>query len=102
MPPPKLRSPDDFVLVAPFDGIGGARVALEHLGIEPALYISIECDAHCAEVVRKHWPEALAVDTLENATPRVLQALLERAPRGILKRGLMVGGPPCQPFTALN
>ena len=39
------RPSEGLVLVAPFDGIGGARRALEVLGIEPALYLSMDTDS---------------------------------------------------------
>ena len=58
---PKLEPLKGLVLIAAFDGIGGARRALEILGIKPAMYVSIETDAECRAVVRKAWPE---VDTL--------------------------------------
>ena len=51
---------EGLVLVAPFDGIGGARSALELLGIKPAMYISIETDTACNVVVKNAWPEAVS------------------------------------------
>ncbi len=47
----KVPSAQGLVLVGAFDGIGGARRALEIVGIEPALYISIESDGDCAQVL---------------------------------------------------
>ena len=60
---PKLEPQKGLVLIAAFDGIGGARRAVEILGIKPAMYISIETDAECGAVVRKAWPE---VETLND------------------------------------
>ena len=47
------------MLVCPFDGIGGARRALEILGIKPAVYVAIEKDYMCARVVLMRWPETI-------------------------------------------
>ena len=57
-----LPSHKELVLIAPFDGIGGARRSFELLGIIPALYISIENDANCATVVKRAWREAVILE----------------------------------------
>ena len=51
--PAQVRLPPSqgLVLVAPFDGIGGARRAIEILGLEPALYIGIDHDDACHMVI---------------------------------------------------
>eukprot|EP00973_Karenia_brevis_P023841 3287300-Karenia_brevis.AAC.1 len=50
------RNPEEtLVLVSPFDGIGGARRALEILGLKPALHLSFETDLECVEIVEREW-----------------------------------------------
>ena len=58
--PVKKKRPatEGLVLVSPFDGIGGARRALEILGITPALVIAIEMDIGCVKVVKRAWLSA--------------------------------------------
>ena len=50
------------VLIAAFDGIGGARRALELLDITPAIYVSIERDEDCQKVVEDAWPEVVSIE----------------------------------------
>eukprot|EP00973_Karenia_brevis_P088292 12242736-Karenia_brevis.AAC.1 len=49
------NSEETLVLVSPFDGIGGARRALEILGLKPALHLSFETDPDCVEIVEREW-----------------------------------------------
>eukprot|EP00973_Karenia_brevis_P000974 134599-Karenia_brevis.AAC.1 len=50
------KKPEETLdLVSPFDGIGGARRALEILGLKPALHPSFETDPECVEVVEREW-----------------------------------------------
>ena len=72
-----------LVLVSAFDGIGGARRALELLGIRPSVYISIEKDPRCKEVVERAWPEEISLGSLEDSDPRELG--------GLLKKGIAAG-----------
>ena len=99
---PKFESDpaSGLVLVAPFDGIGGARRALEILKIPVALYISIDSDQDCAEVVKNQWPDVEIGDPGEldeevmHTTVGALEDLLKQFPG--LDTGLVIGGPPCQ------
>eukprot|EP00973_Karenia_brevis_P019716 2703429-Karenia_brevis.AAC.1 len=52
----RQRNPEEtLVLVSPFDGIGGARRALEILGLKPALHLSFETDPEYVEIVEREW-----------------------------------------------
>ena len=62
--------------------------------------MSIECDLKCQEVVRKAWPDVVAFGLVEEVQEQELRSVLERAPKA--RKGLIVGGPPCQGFTVLN
>ena len=90
---------EEMVLVGVFDGIGGAMRALELLQISPAVYISIETDSECVNVVSRAWPQAKHLGDLEQITDSQLQEVLQNKK---LSRGLITGGFPCQPFSGLN
>jgi len=91
---------EGLVVVAAYDGIGGARRALELLDIKPALYISIETDKGCAEVVHRAWPDTVPLHKVEEVKVSTLQEIFRKYPK--LDTGLVIGGSPCQPFSALN
>ena len=88
---------ETLMLVCPFDGIGGARRALEILGIKPAVYVSIERDYMCARVVLMRWPQAIHFtvrDFVESLTTgSFMKEVRTKCPK--LQHGVMVGGPPC-------
>jgi site-specific DNA-cytosine methylase len=73
--------------------------ALELLDIKPAVYISIEKDPACNEVVERAWPEVISLDNLETLD---LLALGDRLKEGSITKGLIIGGAPCQGFTRLS
>ena len=87
------------MLVAPYDGIGGARRALEILGIRPALYVSFEKDPEACEVRERNYPDVVNFGDMNSYDSDALNQLV--ADSGV-KFGLVVGGPPCQGFSALN
>ena len=66
----------------------------------PALYIGIENDESCTLVVKGAWPEAVTLQNVNEVTEEVLSALLMKV--ADLDTGLLVAGPPCQPFSNLN
>ena len=68
----RLPPEQGLVLIAPFDGIGGARRSLEILGVVPALYIGIENDESCTLVVKGAWPEAITLQNVNEVTEEVL------------------------------
>ncbi len=95
-----LGQPDaTLAFVGVFDGIGSARRALDLLGITPALYLSIEIDAECVHIVRRTWPDVVSRTDLTDIREHDLGELLQEYPA--LTHGLIVGGLPCQPFSAL-
>ena len=90
-----------LVLVAPFDGIGGARRSLELLGIRPAMYISIEIDQGCHRVVKAAWPEVIAYNQMVGDVDLLsLAKVIGTMPS--LVQGLIVGGPPCQGLSLIH
>ena len=70
-----------LVLVGAFDGIGGARRALEIVDIEPALSISIESDGECAQVVWRTWQSRVSFELVEGVSVEELQQRWLRSQR---------------------
>ena len=97
---PELKPDETLALICPYDGIGGARVAFELLKVKPALYITIENDIDCVAVVERTWPEAAHFEKVEQVTENQLRSLFAKYPK--LTRVLLMGGPPCQPFSGLS
>ena len=98
LPDPRRR----LVVIAPYDGIGGAMRSLELLGICPAVYIAIELDAACRDVVHAEWPHAVQhVVSMAEATEDKIRSLI-RPHWDYLRHGLVIGGPPCQGLSGLS
>jgi site-specific DNA-cytosine methylase len=73
--------------------------ALELLNLRPAMYISIEKDPQSKEVVERAWPDVISLGSFEGLDPHELEELLSRKS---LRKGLIIGGAPCQGFTRLS
>lgn len=63
-------------------------------------YISIETDRECAGIVSRAWKDVVAFRSVEEVTGTKLKTIFDKYPR--LRKGLIVGGPPCQPFSGLS
>jgi len=68
-----------------FDGISGAQVALEYLGIPVDNYYSLETDKYVISVTQKNYPETIQLGDIRNVSG-------DQMP----KIDLFVGGFPCQ------
>jgi site-specific DNA-cytosine methylase len=101
-PPPVVPAPpeESLVLVSTFDGIGGARRALELLGIKPALFLSSETDEECAEIVSREWTEVKDCGDITQLEVEEMKHMIDQHPG--ITQGLVSGGFPCQPFSSLN
>ena len=44
---------------------------MEILGLEPTLYVSIECDLKCQEVVKRAWPDVIPFGLIEEIQEQV-------------------------------
>ncbi|CAK0792825.1 unnamed protein product, partial [Prorocentrum cordatum] len=56
---------DEVVLLSLFDGIGGARRALDLLGLTPALFVSAEIDTEAKRVTKYACPDVLEGDVTQ-------------------------------------
>jgi len=81
-------------VISLFSGAGGLDYGIEAAGFETA--VAIEMDKWCCETLRGNRDWLVIEDKIENVTSK------EILTRSQLKRGeakLLVGGPPCQPFS---
>ena len=84
-----------------FDGIGGARQALDLLGCEPAAFVCSETDPAAIRVVESQWPGTLQLGSVEEIDERtVWKELYLKFPLILL--WLTGGGFPCQDVSGLH
>ncbi|CAK0822773.1 unnamed protein product, partial [Prorocentrum cordatum] len=91
---------DEVVLLSLFDGIGGARRALDLLGLTPALFVSAEIDAEAKRVTKYAWPDVLEVGDVCSSGFAEAVAIRERVPH--VKWILVVAGSPCSDLSRIN
>ena len=94
------RADDEVALLACFDGIGGARRAMELAGVNVAAYLSCEVDEPAKRVVRYSWPTRTEVGSITSLTGRKVAEHLEGFPRILLL--LVVAGFPCKGLSSSN
>jgi site-specific DNA-cytosine methylase len=97
---PCLPGAEGIILISLFDGIGGARRALDVLGMAVCCYICSEIDPEAMRVVTAAWPEAEHWGNVSDITEDWIRRLSLRFPRAVLV--LVIGGSPCQQLTGLN
>lgn len=85
----------DQLVVSLFTGAGGLDVGLGRAGFEVA--IAVETDCNCLETIKMNnqWHISSTTDIREVCT----RALLSEAGLRVGEPALVVGGPPCQPFS---
>lgn len=90
----------NVVLLSLFDGIRGASVALQRLGIELEGDYSCEIDARCQRFISSRWPRTVQLGDVQRLLEeRVLEGIVGSHPQAMF---LVVGGPPCQDLSSLR
>lgn len=71
-----------------FDGMSGARVALERMGVEIKNYYASEIDKYCLQISQKNYPDNIQLGDVTKIDARELPPI-----------DLLIGGSPCQGFS---
>ena len=77
-----------------FTGIGGLDFGFEEAGFETR--VGLEIDRHCCRTIRLNWPWEMIEDDINKASSAIV---LERAGLRPGEADMLIGGPPCQPFS---
>ena len=82
-------------VISLFSGAGGLDLGFHGAGFEVA--VCVEADTACCDTLRKNWPDTpvLLGDIREISTKEILNV----AKLSPLEPALVIGGPPCQPFS---
>lgn len=82
-------------VISLFSGAGGLDIGFERAGFEIA--IAIESDPSCCDTLRKNCPNRCVVNKkIEEVLSDEILRLARLKP---LEAALVIGGPPCQPFS---
>ena len=87
-------------LLETFAGIGGARRAMERLGVEVALYLYSEIDETAKRVLAAAWPQGIDLGDVRTITAERLRREAHGAPD--LQLVIHVAGSPCPDVSGLN
>lgn len=82
-----------IVVLSLFDGISGARVALDSAGIPVKKYYASEIDRDCIDVVKTRYPDTINLGDITKIDEETLNSL---------EVDLLIGGSPCQDFSTAN
>jgi DNA (cytosine-5)-methyltransferase 1 len=89
---------EQFAVIDLFSGPGGLSLGLDRAGFRIAT--AVECDRHATETYRENFPETELISReVESVDGGKLRDIVSRKP---YKRLVLVGGPPCQPFSTAN
>ena len=83
-----------FKAISLFSGIGGLDFGFEEAGFETR--VALEIDRHACRTIRLNRPWQLIEDDINNVSSA---DLLERAGLAPGEADILIGGPPCQPFS---
>ena len=94
------RADNELLLLSLFDGIGGARRALELCRVGVACYAASETASAAKRVTRYSWPSPVDLGDVKNITGATVHQLLLKYPT--VTKILLVGGAPCQGLSGVN
>lgn len=75
-----------MIVVSLFDGLGGARIALDELGIPVTKYYASEIDSFAMQVSSHNYPDIIQLGNVKDINPEVFKEQID----------LLIGGSPCQ------
>ena len=82
-------------VISLFSGAGGLDIGFRKAGFEIA--VAVEADSSCCETLRKNCPKLKVMEgNIEDITS---EQILQAAKLEPLETALVIGGPPCQPFS---
>ena len=87
---PKYKAQRKLVVLSLFDGLGGARIALDRLGL-PCEYYASEVDKSCIKVSSARFPDIIHLGDVRKIKGRVIPPV-----------DLLIGGTPCTDVSNLN
>ena len=82
-------------VISLFTGIGGLDFGFEAAGFETR--VALEIDRHCCRAIQRNRPAWEVIEDDVNAVP--VSGLLARASLAVGEPDVLIGGPPCQPFS---
>lgn len=82
-----------------FDGLGGARIALDRLGIPVANYYASEIDKHAIKVAKHNWSDIHHIGDVTKVSYKDGYLTIEGGTFYVGKIDLLTGGSPCQDFS---
>jgi hypothetical protein len=94
------KSEDELIVFEAFAGVGGARRALDVLGVTAAAYVNSKTSQEALRILKRKWPDGVELGDITKIADQQLRDLRSRVVR--LRRGLLTGGFPCQGVSILN
>lgn len=93
-----LPATDNLAAIDLFAGPGGLSLGFRHAGFK--IIAAVECDRVAAKTYESNFPEAdLFKEKIENVDPI---ELLNAVSKNSYSKVVLIGGPPCQPFSLAN
>ena len=89
-------------MLAFFDGIGTAALALEGLGVKLAGYFSWEVDPECRKVVEHHFPFVQNRGDVAGDDPAAIATAVQNLDSENKATIVLAAGPPCPDFSVVN
>lgn len=94
----RSKTAKDIVAIDLFSGPGGLSHGFSNAGFK--IVAAVECDAFAAMTFKKSFPETeLLMKKIENLDPEKLLSILAKK---AYQKVVLIGGPPCQPFSSAN
>lgn len=93
-----VPAPKDMVAIDLFAGPGGLSLGFRNAGFR--IVVAVECDRFAIKTYESNFPEAkLFKEKIQNVDPNELLDVLSKES---YEKVVLMGGPPCQPFSLAN